>query len=208
MKKLLILPVLFSVLFLGGCSGYYSQDQVSQLIQQQTAANQAEISVLSQQVSTLQNTINNLAQKVSPIASSSAPTAVNNQAPAAASSTVSASAVNNISTKFNKNRVFILQKSELEKRFDPPYYIPDLLELEKKVLAKKPKKLRDYVLSLSSGATPKTTEIEKYYSEKENGIRLAAKAIFRPFWGISNDIYASRNAPLSGVMINLLIRIV
>jgi restriction endonuclease S subunit len=74
------------------------------------------------------------------------------------------------STALNKNRVFILQKSELEKRFDPFFYVPELLELEKKVLAKKPKKLRDYVVSVSSGATPKTTESELYYAEKENGI--------------------------------------
>jgi restriction endonuclease S subunit len=70
----------------------------------------------------------------------------------------------------NKKLVFILQKSELEKRFDPFFYVPELLELEKKVLAKKPKKLRDYVNGLASGATPKTTESEKYYAEKENGI--------------------------------------
>ena len=76
----------------------------------------------------------------------------------------------NISPTINPNRVFILQKSELEKRFDPFYYVPDLLELEKKVLAKKPKKLRDFVKKLASGATPKTTETEKYYAEKENGI--------------------------------------
>lgn len=75
-----------------------------------------------------------------------------------------------ISPTLNKSRVFILQKSELEKRFDPFFYVPELLELEKKVLAKKPKKLRDYVKGLASGATPKTTESEKYYAEKENGI--------------------------------------
>lgn len=75
-----------------------------------------------------------------------------------------------ISSSLNKNRVFILQKSELEKRFDPFFYVPNLLELEKKVIAKNPKKLRDYVISLASGATPKTTESEKYYAEKENGI--------------------------------------
>jgi restriction endonuclease S subunit len=74
------------------------------------------------------------------------------------------------STALNKSRVFILQKSELEKRFDPFFYVPELLELEKKVLAKKPKKLRDYVKGLASGATPKTTESEKYYAGKENGI--------------------------------------
>lgn len=70
----------------------------------------------------------------------------------------------------NPKRVFILQKSELEKRFDPFFYIPELLELEKRVLAKQPKKLRDYVLKVASGATPKTTKTELYYSEKENGI--------------------------------------
>jgi len=74
------------------------------------------------------------------------------------------------SKTLNKSRVFILQKSELEKRLDPFYYVPELLELEKKVLSKQPKKLRDYVIGISSGATPKTTEIEKYYAEKENGI--------------------------------------
>lgn len=58
----------------------------------------------------------------------------------------------------------------MEKRFDPFFYVPELLELEKKVLVKKPKKLRDYVVSVSSGATPKTTESELYYTEKENGI--------------------------------------
>lgn len=74
------------------------------------------------------------------------------------------------STALNNSRVFILQKSELEKRLDPFYYVPELLELEKKVLSKEPKKLRDYVVGISSGATPKTTESEKYYAEKENGI--------------------------------------
>lgn len=74
------------------------------------------------------------------------------------------------SDKLDKNRVFILQKSEMEKRFDPFYYVPELVELEKKVLTKQPKKLRDYVKGIASGATPKTTESEKYYAEKENGI--------------------------------------
>ncbi len=73
-------------------------------------------------------------------------------------------------TKLNPNRVFILQKSELEKRLDPFYYVPELVELEKNVLAKQPKKLRDYVKGIASGATPKTAEVEKYYSDAENGI--------------------------------------
>lgn len=75
-----------------------------------------------------------------------------------------------ISPTLNKNRVFILQKSEMEKRFDPFYYVPELVELEKKVKAKNPKKLGDYIKGIASGATPKKTESEKYYTEKENGI--------------------------------------
>jgi len=75
-----------------------------------------------------------------------------------------------LSPALNPNKVFILQKSELEKRLDPFYYLPELLELEKKVLAKTPRKLRHYIQSIASGATPKTTESEKYYTEKENGI--------------------------------------
>jgi restriction endonuclease S subunit len=75
-----------------------------------------------------------------------------------------------ISPMLNKNKVFLLQKSELGKRFDPFYYVPTFVELERKVLAKHPKKLRDYVGSLSSGATPKTTESDKYYTQKESGI--------------------------------------
>ena len=72
-------------------------------------------------------------------------------------------------TKLNPNRVFILQKSEMEKRLDPFYYVPGLVELERKVLAKQPKRLRDYVKNIASGATPKTAEVEKYYSDEENG---------------------------------------
>lgn len=75
-----------------------------------------------------------------------------------------------LSPSLNPNKVFILQKSELEKRLDPFYYVPELLELEKKVLAKTPRKLRNYVIGIASGATPKTTESEKYYADKENGI--------------------------------------
>ena len=73
-------------------------------------------------------------------------------------------------TKLTPNKVFILQKSEIEKRLDPFYYVPELVKLEKKVLAKKPKKIRDYVKGIASGATPKTTEVEKYYSNEQNGI--------------------------------------
>ncbi|MEI6141984.1 MAG: restriction endonuclease subunit S [Mariniphaga sp.] len=75
-----------------------------------------------------------------------------------------------LSASLNPQKVFILNNKELDKRLDPFYYVPELLELEKKVLAKSPKKFRHYVKSIASGATPKTTESDKYYAEKENGI--------------------------------------
>ncbi|KAF5048155.1 Type I restriction modification DNA specificity domain protein [anaerobic digester metagenome] len=74
-----------------------------------------------------------------------------------------------LANSVNPNRVFLIRKSELEKRLDAEYYTPSLVALEKKVLAKNPKKLRDYVLGIASGATPKTTESELYYTDKENG---------------------------------------
>ncbi|MDE5419148.1 restriction endonuclease subunit S [Labilibaculum sp. DW002] len=75
-----------------------------------------------------------------------------------------------LSDKVNPNKVFILKKSEVEKRLDPFYYIPEIKELEKKVRTKDVKPLRYFVEAVSSGATPKTAEKEKYYSNKENGI--------------------------------------
>ena len=75
-----------------------------------------------------------------------------------------------LSNRVNPNKVFILRTSELEKRLDPFYYIPEIKELEDKVRTKDVKPLRHFVVSVSSGATPKTEEKEKYYSDKENGI--------------------------------------
>lgn len=40
------------------------------------------------------------------------------------------------SAALNKNRVFILHKSELEKRLDPFYYVPELLERTSKDVVK------------------------------------------------------------------------
>lgn len=79
------------------------------------------------------------------------------------------------------NRVFILQKSEMEKRLDPFYYFPELVELEKKVLNKQPKKLRDYVKGIASGATPKRDDEEKYYSDKNSGIPFLRVQNITPF---------------------------
>jgi hypothetical protein len=58
----------------------------------------------------------------------------------------------------------------LERRLDPFYYIPSLIALEEKVLAKKPYKLRHYSLKLASGATPTIIEVSKYYANKNTGV--------------------------------------
>jgi len=75
-----------------------------------------------------------------------------------------------LSKTVNRNKVFILNKSELEGKFEVSYYIPKIKNLEDKIREKTSKKLSDYILKLSSGATPSVTEIEKFYSDKENGI--------------------------------------
>ena len=77
-----------------------------------------------------------------------------------------------ISTKLKSNRVFILQKSELEKRFDPFFCVPELLELEKKVLASKPKKLRDYVVSVSSGQHQRQQKANCIMQKKKTAYRF------------------------------------
>ncbi len=76
----------------------------------------------------------------------------------------------NLSENIDHNKVFIVQRSEMEDRWDPMYYRPEIANLEKKVRAVAAKKLRDYIIRISSGATPLVKEEEKFYSDKENGI--------------------------------------
>jgi restriction endonuclease S subunit len=88
-----------------------------------------------------------------------------------------------LSENIDKNKVFLVNKSQIEKRLDPFYYVPELMELEEKVWQKNPQKLIHYAKAVSSGATPKTTESEKYYTDKENGI---------PFLRVQNLTSAGR----------------
>lgn len=76
----------------------------------------------------------------------------------------------NFKNNIDKEKVFIVNRNQLEKRLDPFYYIPSFMKLEEKIKERKPKPLRYYVKTIASGATPKTSEYEKYYAEKENGI--------------------------------------
>lgn len=70
----------------------------------------------------------------------------------------------------DKNKIFIVQRSEIEGRLEPEFYKPSIADLEKKIRGKSSHKLRDYALSISGGATPKKTESDKYYADKETGV--------------------------------------
>ena len=74
------------------------------------------------------------------------------------------------SNKMNKERGFMLGWVAIEKRLDPFYYPPKALRLERMIEQHKPQPLRNFVVSMASGATPKTSESEKYYTDKANGI--------------------------------------
>ena len=66
--------------------------------------------------------------------------------------------------------IFTVKRSEIEGRLDPFFYRPDFMELEKVMKKIDALPLRKFVRGIASGATPKTDEYEKYYSDKENGI--------------------------------------
>lgn len=70
----------------------------------------------------------------------------------------------------DKNKIFIVKRSEIEERLEPEFYKPTIAEIEQNIREKSTKKLRDFALYIAGGATPKKTEEDKYYSDKENGI--------------------------------------
>lgn len=67
------------------------------------------------------------------------------------------------------NKIFLVQSSELEGRFDPFCYIPELVELDRKLKLKTKYCLKDFAISYSGGATPKKDNPENY-ATKENGV--------------------------------------
>lgn len=70
----------------------------------------------------------------------------------------------------DNNKVFIVNRSEIEGRLEPEYYRPSLSSLENRIRSLATRRLRDYARSLAGGATPKKTESDKFYSDSENGI--------------------------------------
>lgn len=70
----------------------------------------------------------------------------------------------------DNNKIFIVQRSEIEGRLEPEFYKPSIANLEKAIRNKSTRKLEDYAISIAGGATPKKSEGDKYYADKETGI--------------------------------------
>jgi hypothetical protein len=75
-----------------------------------------------------------------------------------------------LSSKVNPSRFYIEQKANVTGRWDPLYYRPELVELEKHVRSVTPHRLRDFVIRMAGGATPSTAEPEKHYTESDDGV--------------------------------------
>lgn len=74
-----------------------------------------------------------------------------------------------LSPDVDRNKVFLVNRSELEGRHDPFYYIPKLVELDRRIKARTKYRLKDFLKFRASGATPSKSN-EKYYSDSQNGI--------------------------------------
>lgn len=75
-----------------------------------------------------------------------------------------------VSQHIAPNKIFIIKRSEIEGRLEPEFYKPSIADLEWAIRKKSSRRLRDYALSISGGATPKKSEGDKYYTDKETGI--------------------------------------
>lgn len=75
-----------------------------------------------------------------------------------------------LSNNINKDKIFIVKKSEIEGRLEPNFYRPSIATLEKKIRSLSSKRLRSYAQSFAGGATPSKREFEKYYSDSQTGI--------------------------------------
>ena len=77
-----------------------------------------------------------------------------------------------LSSDLDMNKVFLVKRSELEGRLDPQFYKPSFVKIDKAVKAQTETRLGDLIVGMYGGATPKISEADKYYSDKENGIPL------------------------------------
>lgn len=70
----------------------------------------------------------------------------------------------------SKDKIFIVNKSEIEGRLEPDFYKPSIASLEKQIRSLSTKRLRSYAQSFAGGATPSKRNSEKYYSDSDIGI--------------------------------------
>jgi hypothetical protein len=75
-----------------------------------------------------------------------------------------------LSKAVNSSKVFLTPKSEVAGRWDPFYFRPELVALEKRVHQVTPDRLRTFVVKMAGGATPSTTEAETHYTESTEGV--------------------------------------
>lgn len=61
-----------------------------------------------------------------------------------------------------------MSRGKLTGRHDARYYLPEYTRLEERVSQRATGKLRDYSLRMAGGATPKSEEREKYYSDDDS----------------------------------------
>jgi len=70
----------------------------------------------------------------------------------------------------DRNKIFIVNRSEIEGRLEPEFYKPSLSSLETRIRSLATHKLRDYAISFAGGATPTKTEADSFYTDEKNGI--------------------------------------
>lgn len=66
-------------------------------------------------------------------------------------------------TDVDSSKVFIERKTNVTGRWDPFFYRPEFVDLEKRVGEVTSQRLRDFALSMAGGATPSTKEAEEHY---------------------------------------------
>lgn len=67
-------------------------------------------------------------------------------------------------------KCWVIPKNDLEGRLDAFFYQPEFIEMERKIKAQSSRRLGDFVLEISGGATPDTSEQEKYYADGNGGV--------------------------------------
>lgn len=73
-------------------------------------------------------------------------------------------------TKVADMKCFTTNSNAIVRRLDCFYYQPDFVELEKKISELTNKKLGDFIISIAGGATPDKNEVDRYYTDSDNGV--------------------------------------